>query len=99
MLTSPECRKGSQSQAYHSSPPATRHPRRRRTRHAHPRHDRLWWCPPAYQPCSVVEGRAEEEEQGSRGLDSVCLIFGLGIFFLLSPCAFVMWDGLVVYGE
>jgi hypothetical protein len=100
MLTSLECRKGSQSQAYHPPPPATRHPRRRRTRHAHPRHDRLWWSPPAHQPRPVVEGRAEEEEQGSRGLDWGRIDLGLAHNFSLSKLAsLLLWAGLVVYGD
>lgn len=63
-----ECCEGSQSQAHHSPPLAIGHPRRRRTRHPDPRHHRLWWCPASHQPRAAPKGRAEEEEQGYRGL-------------------------------
>lgn len=63
--------KGSQSQTYYPSPPATRHPRRRRTRYLDPRHDCFRRSVATYQPCAAVEGRTKEEEQGYRGLEAL----------------------------
>jgi hypothetical protein len=90
MLIFAERRQGSQSQAHYPPPLATGYPRRRRTRHAHPRHDCLWWCPPAHQPRLAAEGGAEEEEQGSRGID-IDWRSGLVTSSFLRLCGFVLW--------
>ena len=50
-----------QSQAHHPSPPATRHPRRRRARYLDPCHDRVWRCATSYQPRPAPKSRAEKE--------------------------------------
>jgi hypothetical protein len=59
-------RQGSQSQTYHASPFAARHPRRRRAGHADPRDDCIRWCPAAHQPRIAAQGRAKEEGRSRR---------------------------------
>jgi len=74
-----ERRQGPQGQAHHPQTSPARHPRRRGARHPDPRHHRLRRRATPHQPRPPPQGRAEEEEQGCRGLEERHLGFTLSV--------------------